>query len=693
MTRGFTAAAAAGSLESEPKKVTSGGLLKTTTTVSEMNRKGLDPARESLIHLLCCDQLQNDNAYKVLSEMVNSGFLPSVATYNVLLHAYCRDKRVDEAMGILRGMAVEPNVVSFNTVIDGLCAKRRIKEAEELLQEMNSKGLAPDSVTYNTLITAMSKNTNLVIRAIALYDQMKQQRIPVPWTTYTSLIHLLCTYNVDKAYKVFTEMIASGFEPSLVTYNELIHAYCCRDRVQDAMGIFRGMPDRGLTPDAVICNTLITFFCKYGELEKAFEMRAEMVERGILPNADTYSKLIDCLCPQRRLSEAFDLFREMLGGGLSPREYAYFNLVGAYCLVGEFSKAFHLRDEMIHKGFLPDFVTEFSPSLVTYNALIYGNCLLGRVEEALGILRGMAEMSLSPDDVSYNIVISGFCKLGELGKAFELMVEMDEAGGIRGVDLAVFSSLMKGLSDEVNYNSVINAYCAEGEVSKALILHDEMEHHGSLRASVLYIMLFDGFDKKARTRGAKESLLRMFYDLCTSLPTFTYDTLIENCSNNEFKSVVELAKGFGMRGLKNEAASVLNTVLQWNYKPDGAVYNFLIVEHCRRRNVDKAYNMYMEMVHYGFASHMFSVLALIKALFHVGRHNEVRRVIQNVLRSCNINGFELHKALSETGVIVREDKVKDVLLNVLAEIAMDGLLLNGGKCSYAPANSVAINFK
>ncbi|XP_057452870.1 pentatricopeptide repeat-containing protein At5g39710-like [Lotus japonicus] len=243
---------------------------------------------------------------------------------------------------------------------------------------------------------------------------------------------------------------------------------------------------------------------------------------------------------------------------------------------------------------------------------------------------------------------------------------------------------MKGLSDEITYTSLINAYCAEGEVYKAITLKDEMTHNGSLRDDVPYSVFINGLDKKARTREAKEILLRMFYDLGMHLPTFTYDTLIENCSNNEFKSVVELVKGLWMRGLENEAASVLNTVLQWNHKPDGAVYNLLIVEHCRCGNVDKAYTMYMEMVHYGFASHMFSVLALINALLYVRRYNEIRKVIQNVLRSCDLNDSELHKALDEIDI---SQGFKDALLDVLAEIAMDGLLLNGGKCSYAPASA------
>ncbi|XP_057449933.1 pentatricopeptide repeat-containing protein At5g39710-like [Lotus japonicus] len=686
MIRGF---AGAGNLQTESNKAGEAGLWKATTTqkpnsvsfnaaiqrfcaegriteaeevLQEMNRKGLAPDETtytSLIHLFTKYQVYK--VHKVMCDMIFSGFLPSVATYNDLVLAYCRVGSVDQALRVLRDMVdkgVDPNLVSFNAVLEVLSRQHRWEDSEPLVEEMHRRGLAPHETTYKSLI-----------------------------------INHCNKWQVDDAYKLLSQMIASGFSPSVAIYNHLVRAYCIEDRVEEAVRIFRGMAERGLSPDAESYNTLITKFCEDKELEKAIEMKTEMVEKGILPDAITFSSLIQALCPQRRLSQAFDLFQEMLRGGVLPGQLTYHCLINAYCLEGDFSMAFILHDEMIHKGLLSDSVTGFSPSLVTYNALIHGYCSLGRVEEALGILRGMAEMDLSPDAVSYNIVISGFCKLKELGKAYGLKVEQDERPYIWGCCDRLSSSLMESLSDEVTYTSVINDYCAEGEVCKALILTDEMSkmsryEGGHLRTSFLDYVLMNGLDKKARTSAAKKSLLGLFYGWCTRPPAFIYDTLIENCSNNEFKSMIELAKSFWMRGLKNEAASVFNTVLQWNYKPDGAVYNLFIVEHSTRLNVDKAYNMYMEMVHYGFASHMFSVLALIPALFRVERHNEIRTVIENVLRSCNLNDSELHKALGETGDDIMKGKIEieDALLNVLAKIAMDdGLLLNGGKCSYAPA--------
>ncbi|XP_057444920.1 pentatricopeptide repeat-containing protein At4g31850, chloroplastic-like [Lotus japonicus] len=626
--RGFTAV---GNLQSESKKV--GGAFELLKAGTE---KGVESNSVSGRRIREAEQVVDETT-----------------TYNALVLAYCCDERVDEAMGILRCMTergLKPNLISFNAVVQGLCGKGRMEEAEEVVEEMNQKDLAPDE------------------------------------RTYTSLIHLFCDKgHPGKARKVLSEMIDSGFSPSVATYNRLIR----RLRLEDAVGVFRGMTERDLSPDVVTYNTLISKFCKLKEpdLEKAFEMKAEMVHKGILPDADTYEPLIRTLCLQQRLSEAYDLFREMLRWGVSPNNETYTGLMNAYRIEGQFSKAFHLQDEMTHKGFLPGFVTGFSPSHVTYNAIIYGLCLLGRAEEALGVLRGMPEIGLSPDAVSYCTVILGFCRIREPGKAYELKVEVDENMiswlGIWGLFEDTRKSLMQGLSNEDTFSSLMNDYLAQGNLEKAFDLKFEMSHYGYLPEYVYYSIFVNGLNKKARTREAKEHLLFLISHWHL-LYFIIYDSLIENCSNNEFKSVVGLVKGFGMRGLVNEAARARVTMFEGNYKPDGAVYNLLIFEHSRCRNVHKAYDMYMEMVHYGFAPHMFSVRALIWALYHGGRYNKMIWVIQNTLRSCNLNDSELLKVLNEIDVKEGETGALEV---VLAEIAMDGLLLDGGKCSYASART------
>ncbi|MCH80353.1 pentatricopeptide repeat-containing protein [Trifolium medium] len=114
---------------------------------------------------------------------------------------------------------------------------------------------------------------------------------------------------------------------------------------------------------------------------------------------------------------------------------------------------------------------------------------------------------------------------------------------------------------------------------------------------------------------------------------------------------------------------------------DGIVYNLSIIEHCKRNNVDKAYNIYKEMVNSGFACHMFTVFALVTTLEKEKMVNVLRWVIENILRSCNLNDSEIGKFRNEFNP---EEPDSEALFDVLAEKAKDGLFL---KCSYAPASA------
>ncbi|XP_057426377.1 pentatricopeptide repeat-containing protein At5g39710-like [Lotus japonicus] len=552
--------------------------------------------------------------------------------------------------GFAAGKATtEKCLVSFNAVIKRLCGEGRIREAETVLQEMTD----PDCVTYNTLISAAC-------------EAEKNHNLSIPYVRIVELYHQMCVRELS---------------PNETTYRCMIRLFCDRNRVEEAVGILRLMAEKGLSPHADSYSRIISRFCINKEMGKALEMKVEMLDKGIFPDVHAYVLLIQLLCHQRRLLEARDLFQEMLLRGMSPGGRTYDTLVEAYCLKGEFSKVFHLQDEVIQKGFLPYYVTSFSPSLVTYNALIHGLCFFQRPDEALEILRGMPEMLLDPDEVSYSAVISGFRRIRELRKAFELKLEMDQKETCWPLDQDTNESLVKDLSNHDTFSSLVNDYCAEDKAEMAFKLRYQAQY---LPDSVSYCLLLNGLHKKATSRFAKRLLLFYIVAHCLTIPSYIiYDILIEKCANNEFKSVVELVKGFRMRGLVNEAARARDTMLHRNYKPEGAVYNLLIFDHCIGGNVHKAYDMYKEMLHYGFVCHMFSVLALIKALYCDERYNEMSWVIRNTLRSCNLNDSEQLKILDE---IDPERCIIYALLDVLAEKAMDGLLLDGGKCSYASAS-------
>ncbi|XP_057418345.1 pentatricopeptide repeat-containing protein At5g39710-like [Lotus japonicus] len=315
---------------------------------------------------------------------------------------------------MLRNVVSPPNVNSYNVVIRGFAA---------------AGSLEPESWPNTMMISAKKKVAGLM-------SAMTEKGVEPNSDSLNEVIQGLCReWRTKEAEEVFEEMKRKGFAPDEKTYTSLIDLLCdYDDKTDKADKVLREMIDRGFSPSVVEYNKLIRAYCCYGycqtqKLEKALEIKKEMVEKGFLPDAHAYSVLLRSKQIRSSMSEAFDLFREMLREGVEPMA--------------------------------------FSLSLVTCNALIHGLGFLGRAEEALAILRGMAEMGLSPDTVCYTAVVFGFCRIGELRKAYDLKLEMDEMIlsrklAIHPLSGDVYWSLMGeegGLLDEVNYTRVVNAYC------------------------------------------------------------------------------------------------------------------------------------------------------------------------------------------------------------------------------------------
>ncbi|CAB4286413.1 unnamed protein product [Prunus armeniaca] len=614
----------------------------------------------------------------------------SSAVFDLVVKSYSHLNFIDKALNIVHLAKVHgfiPGVLSYNAILDAIIrSKRSVQFAEEVFSEMIRNGVSPNVYTYNILIRGFSGAGNLKM-GLYFFGEMERNGCLPNVVTYNTLIDAYCKLKkIDQAFELLRSMALKGLEPNLISYNVVINGLCREGRMNETSQVLEEMKRKGFVPDEVTCNTLISGYCKEDNFHQALVLQEEMRRNGLSPNVVTYTALINAMCKAKNLNRAMEFFDQMHVRGLRPNQRTYTTLIDGFSQQGFLNEAYDVLKEMTGNG--------FSPSVVTYNALINGYCLLGRMEDAIGILQDMTGKGLSPDVISYSTIITGFCRHQELESAFRMKLEMVEKGV--SPDAVTYSSLIQGVCqqrrlidacdlfkemlsmgmppDEFTYTTLINAYCVEGDLNKALQLNDEMIQKGFLPDVVTYSVLINGLNKQARTREAKRLLLKLFYE--ESVPDgVTYNTLIENCTNGEFKSVVALVKGFCMKGLMNEADQVFETMVERRHKPNEAVYDVIIHGHCKGGNVQKAYNLYKEMLHSGFVPHTVTVIALVKALFTEGMNNELSQVIGNTLRSCQLSDAELAKLLVD---INHKEGNMDEVFNVLSDMAKDGLLPNSG---------------
>ncbi|KAL8461363.1 hypothetical protein ACS0TY_032733 [Phlomoides rotata] len=103
-----------------------------------------------------CSRRLIDKAMVLHNKLVELNGTLETATYNVLVAALFREKRIEEAMEVFDYMKAweRINSESFVVVIGGLCRVKELRKAMKLHDEMLKLGLKPDQKTYKRLISS-----------------------------------------------------------------------------------------------------------------------------------------------------------------------------------------------------------------------------------------------------------------------------------------------------------------------------------------------------------------------------------------------------------------------------------------------------------------------------------------------------------------------------------------------------------
>ncbi|BAT11472.1 Os10g0495400, partial [Oryza sativa Japonica Group] len=80
---------------------------------------------------------------------VRNGIQPDHHVFNILICAYAKQEKVDQAMLVfskMRQHGLNPNVVCYGTVIDVLCKSGSVDDAMLYFEQMIDEGLTPNII-------------------------------------------------------------------------------------------------------------------------------------------------------------------------------------------------------------------------------------------------------------------------------------------------------------------------------------------------------------------------------------------------------------------------------------------------------------------------------------------------------------------------------------------------------------------
>ncbi|XP_047325651.1 pentatricopeptide repeat-containing protein At3g22670, mitochondrial-like [Impatiens glandulifera] len=296
----------------------------------EMDRFGLIKNVEALNLLM--DALVKENsvehAQEAFLEFKNSILLNS-HTYNVLIHGWCKARKMEEAKLVMNEMerdGFHPDSISYTCFIESYCREKDFRNAEMILEEMQQKGCScsPSIVTYTILMHAFGKAKE-INKALDIYEKMKNQTGCVPDSSfYNSLIYILSKAGrLKDAREVFDDMPKQGVARDALTYKTMITALCELSQEENALKLLREMEDISCKPDIEIYAPILKMCCKNERIKTISSIEMHMLEHDVSLDLGTYTLLVQELCKRGKFEHAVAYFEEMVAKGFVPRDATY----------------------------------------------------------------------------------------------------------------------------------------------------------------------------------------------------------------------------------------------------------------------------------------------------------------------------------------------------------------------------------
>ncbi|KAF3677453.1 ATPase, F1 complex, gamma subunit protein [Capsicum annuum] len=411
----------------------------------------------NLVIYALCKECKLLEAICVFYKMLKSGIMPNVVTFNMLVDGACRIGKLDEALKLVRNVeimsdgCVFSNIVTYNCLINGYCKLGDVAIGEQFLDEMIERGLEPNVRTYATLVDGYSRN-GMLDEAFRICNAMVEKGLMPNSVVYNTIIHRLYVEgDVNEASSLLSDMIEKYISPDKFTHSILEKGLCRNGRINEALSYHKQIVENNLMEDAFSHNILVDYLCKSQNLLGALQLICSMFVRGLIPDLVTYGTMIDGYCKEGNINRAVEIYDDIIKVKKNPNLVIYNSILDGLCKEVSVDVAEVLVEEL--KG------TSLY-DVITYNTLLNGYCIGGKIDKALHLFLKMRKERISVNTVTYNILINFMCKLGLIQHAKELMSVMITHG--------IFP-------DCITYTTLITSISKESSAGEVVELHDYME--------------------------------------------------------------------------------------------------------------------------------------------------------------------------------------------------------------------------
>ncbi|KAL3918893.1 MAG: hypothetical protein SGILL_004028, partial [Bacillariaceae sp.] len=506
--------------------------------------KSLNPSKVwfcSVLKALAVSQRRNgihqdENASRLLAEMTKLRELqPDSFTFNHVLNVYAMSGNVIAATALLEEMENvydsdpaknafrKPDCFTYTTVIKSMQQRSALSnstddsidiavQATDVFDRMKSRGIQPNIVTYNTLISIW---TNVKTRdALQKAEDFFREAPQADSFSYSTIIHGWSRTRLpeagQRAHLFFDEML--DLPPSrqrrnfsiTTLANAVISAYAKSEKQDSAkhaetvMAQLEGRflnGDANATPDKTTFLSTLDAYAKAGvaDAEERCDALLNRMEHyrevfqldGMDPDRSVYNAYLNALAKSQQQSavekaeEILTMMETSRNPDLRPDIVTYSTFIDCHTKCGE--KGFERAEELLRfvEGTHRRGDATLKPNAVFYSAILQAWAKTGSMkgaEKAEQLLRRNIAMYeegndyAKPQVIVYNAVIDALARSGledAVTRAEELLEEIESLYAAGDVDLR---------PTRRSFNAVILAYRTEGNASgKAEALLSRME--------------------------------------------------------------------------------------------------------------------------------------------------------------------------------------------------------------------------
>jgi len=362
------------------------------------------------------------SAVRTVRELMERGALVENVLFNSVLNS-CGGSDPAAMHALLNEMYAYDtkaiDIVSFNTLMKSYARAKDVKQCFGVLTEVQQKGLAPDDVTFSTLLdVCIDANEH------------------------------------ELANKALEQLCASGLTMNCVLLTTLMKGFIRVKRLDLAMNLYEQMrsSDSSAPPDMVTYSQLIKAHADAQQMDQALDILEDMLECGCRVDDVVFTHLIEGCCHISNYQLAEKLFRDMRAAAIRPTIYALTALIKVYGKCGQSQKAKELLDSM-------EDLYGVKPTVVVYTCLISGLLRQKKTRPAYAAYRKMEE-TLTPDAQCVTTMVNGLAE----DKMWDEMLSVVQRSPVakpppRYVDVL---------------NNALNGMLTRGDVQRARVLHKLM---------------------------------------------------------------------------------------------------------------------------------------------------------------------------------------------------------------------------